>query len=234
MCLSLQSKVPDRSNTQVYGLQLTLGNQRKTHMQWQYSIMPSRSVQWQRPCENGDHQPGKSAETTVTTTCFFRNNGGQPTCVTFCTHMSGVCTPLTTVCYVIFNSWKERRKSTENLGWFCTFHLPLPFTYYFTHTHTELSQLMSACSIFHIAIQSTHQTVRSFGWLPLREQGVHSCNFLLLDAKNMNELQVKFVPPATILNAIFNKAVPLQAWTGPQDSRRFKAPRFLDIGTWRW
>jgi len=67
---------------------------------------------------------------------------------------------------------------------------------------------MSACSILHIAVQSIHQTIRSFAALPLREQGVHSCNLLLLllllDANNMNELQVKFVSQATILNAIFN------------------------------
>jgi hypothetical protein len=139
MCLSLQSEAPERSNTQVYGLRLSFGNPRKTRVQWQYSILSSRSVQWQRPCEIGDHQTVKPDGTTVTAACFFRNNGGQPTCVTFCTHTSGVCTQLTTVCYVNFNSWKERRKGTENLGSFYTFHLRLPFTFYCARarTHTQ-------------------------------------------------------------------------------------------------
>lgn len=43
--------------------------------------------------------------------------------------------------------------------------------------------------------------------LPLNEQ-VHSCLLLLrLDANNVNELQVKFVSPATTVNAIFNTLI---------------------------
>jgi hypothetical protein len=30
------------------------------------------------------------------------------------------------------------------------------------------------------------------------------------------------------------KAIPLQAWTGPEGSRRFRLPDFKTIGTWRW
>jgi len=30
------------------------------------------------------------------------------------------------------------------------------------------------------------------------------------------------------------KAVPLQAWTGPEGSRRWRLPDFKMIGTWRW
>ena len=30
------------------------------------------------------------------------------------------------------------------------------------------------------------------------------------------------------------KAIPLQAWTGPQGSRRLRLPDFKTIGTWRW
>jgi len=30
------------------------------------------------------------------------------------------------------------------------------------------------------------------------------------------------------------KAIPLQAWTGPEGSRRFRFPDFKTIGTWRW
>lgn len=69
---------------------------------------------------------------------------------------------------------------------------------------------MSACPVLHIAIQSIHQTVRSFVSLPLREQVVHSCNLLLLlllDANNTKKLQVMFVSPATIPNAIFNTLI---------------------------
>jgi len=30
------------------------------------------------------------------------------------------------------------------------------------------------------------------------------------------------------------KAIPLQAWTGPEDSRRMRLPDFKTIGTWKW
>jgi len=30
------------------------------------------------------------------------------------------------------------------------------------------------------------------------------------------------------------KAIPLQAWTGPEGVRRLKLPDFKTIGTWRW
>jgi hypothetical protein len=30
------------------------------------------------------------------------------------------------------------------------------------------------------------------------------------------------------------KAIPLQAWTGPEDSRRLKLPDFKIVGTWSW
>jgi len=31
-----------------------------------------------------------------------------------------------------------------------------------------------------------------------------------------------------------SKAVPLQAWTGPEGSRRLRFPYFKTIGIWRW
>jgi len=30
------------------------------------------------------------------------------------------------------------------------------------------------------------------------------------------------------------KAIPVKAWTGPEDSRRMKLPHFMAIGTWKW
>jgi len=30
------------------------------------------------------------------------------------------------------------------------------------------------------------------------------------------------------------KAIPLQAWTGPEVSRKLRLPHFKKIGTWRW
>jgi len=30
------------------------------------------------------------------------------------------------------------------------------------------------------------------------------------------------------------KAIPLQAWTGPQGSRRLGLPNFKTVGSWRW
>jgi len=28
--------------------------------------------------------------------------------------------------------------------------------------------------------------------------------------------------------------MPLQAWTGPEGSRRMRLPDFITVGTWRW
>ena len=32
----------------------------------------------------------------------------------------------------------------------------------------------------------------------------------------------------------YGKAIPLQAWTGPEGSRRLRLPDFNTVGTWRW
>jgi len=37
-----------------------------------------------------------------------------------------------------------------------------------------------------------------------------------------------------MFNKVNGKAVPLQAWTGPQGSRRLRPTDFLSIGTRRW
>ena len=40
-----------------------------------------------------------------------------------------------------------------------------------------------------------------------------------------------------ILESIWSvkgKAIPLQAWTGPEGSRRLRFPDFKTVGTWRW
>jgi hypothetical protein len=34
-----------------------------------------------------------------------------------------------------------------------------------------------------------------------------------------------------VLNRITNKTIPLQAWTGPEGSRRLRLPHFKTIGT---
>jgi homogentisate 1,2-dioxygenase len=36
------------------------------------------------------------------------------------------------------------------------------------------------------------------------------------------------------LHTITDNATPIQAWTGPYDSRRLRLPDFQTIGTWRW
>jgi hypothetical protein len=43
--------------------------------------------------------------------------------------------------------------------------------------------------------------------------------------------------PITVLNfssVFLGKEIPLQAWTGPEDSRRLRVPDFKTIGTLRW
>jgi hypothetical protein len=37
-----------------------------------------------------------------------------------------------------------------------------------------------------------------------------------------------------VINKGKGKAIPLQAWTGPEDSRRLRLPYFKGIGTLRW
>jgi hypothetical protein len=34
--------------------------------------------------------------------------------------------------------------------------------------------------------------------------------------------------------SVKGKAIPLQAWTGPEGSRRFRLPDFKTVGKWRW
>ena len=40
--------------------------------------------------------------------------------------------------------------------------------------------------------------------------------------------------PRLDTDIIKGKAIPLQAWTGPEGSRRLRPPDFKTIGTWRW
>jgi len=48
--------------------------------------------------------------------------------------------------------------------------------------------------------------------------------------------QFKQIPSDMLLiwDKAKGKAIPLQAWTGPQGSRRLRLPDFKTIGTWRW
>jgi hypothetical protein len=41
-------------------------------------------------------------------------------------------------------------------------------------------------------------------------------------------------PLFKLLLWIIGKAIPLQAWTGPEGSRSLRIPDFKTIGTWRW
>jgi len=36
------------------------------------------------------------------------------------------------------------------------------------------------------------------------------------------------------ISIIKGKPIPLQAWTGPEDSRKLRLPDFRTVGTWRW
>jgi len=54
----------------------------------------------------------------------------------------------------------------------------------------------------------------------------------------MNVIPVVSVRYGTIQQSVKGKgkgkAIPLQAWTDPEGSRRFRLPDFKTIGTWRW
>jgi len=51
--------------------------------------------------------------------------------------------------------------------------------------------------------------------------------------EEINEKDRKY-EATSILCKKKGKAIPLQAWTGPEGSRRFRLPDFKKIGTWRW
>jgi len=38
----------------------------------------------------------------------------------------------------------------------------------------------------------------------------------------------------TSLKNVKGKAIPVQAWTGPEGSRRLRIPDFKTVSTWRW
>ena len=64
----------------------------------------------------------------------------------------------------------------------------------------------------------------------LRIIQLHANSFAKLQwARKMGQLE-----KPTIAKPTHKKPVPLQAWTGPQDSRRLRPPDFLTIGTWSW
>jgi hypothetical protein len=44
----------------------------------------------------------------------------------------------------------------------------------------------------------------------------------------------KFSPFTTTVQQVKGKAIPIQALTGPEGSRRFRLPDYKTIGTWRW
>jgi hypothetical protein len=46
-------------------------------------------------------------------------------------------------------------------------------------------------------------------------------------------LGLKYVLGTISLIKVEDKAIPLQAWTGPEGSRKLKLPDFKIIGTWR-
>jgi len=44
-----------------------------------------------------------------------------------------------------------------------------------------------------------------------------------------------FVPSVIVYNSYSkSKAIPLQAWRGPEGSRMLRLPDFMTIGTYRW
>jgi hypothetical protein len=42
------------------------------------------------------------------------------------------------------------------------------------------------------------------------------------------------IPLIVTARYVEGKATPLQAWTGPEGSRRLRLPDFKTVGTWMW
>jgi hypothetical protein len=57
---------------------------------------------------------------------------------------------------------------------------------------------------------------------------------LLLPQNRQNLRNILNIVPLTIFTYVKGKAIPLQACTGPEGSRRLRLPDFKTIGTWRW
>jgi len=66
------------------------------------------------------------------------------------------------------------------------------------------------------------ESVSSTGDVQQHHVGVICTRFYLNLSRNMDSKRQKV------------KAIPLQAWTGPEDSRRLRLPDFKTIGTLRW
>jgi hypothetical protein len=107
LLITLVKTVPERSNKQIRGLQLSFGNPRKTRMQWKYSILASSSVQ-RRPCEIGEQQTEKSDVTRVSAETMVKSLHAS-----HFVHTCLGCTPLTSACYVNFNSWMKKGKTLK-------------------------------------------------------------------------------------------------------------------------
>jgi len=58
----------------------------------------------------------------------------------------------------------------------------------------------------------------------------------LFQLQNLNKVDINYFPPILYYCSVKGKgkAIPLQVWTDPEDSRRLRLPDFKTIGTWRW
>jgi len=57
---------------------------------------------------------------------------------------------------------------------------------------------------------------------------------LFLDCLTVKTKELWSFKKSGIIYPTKGKAIPLQAWTGPEGSRRLRLPDFKTVGTWRW
>jgi len=139
--------------------------------------------------------------------------------------------------------WKQRSEDLTTSILLMQWHSPyLTCLYVFQFNLDILMTFVYAktvrCCIVHetnIQLALTIWTIKFTGYTNQRKQARSTLHILncgkLWTAYDQHEIQHT---EWRVNKKGKGKAIPLQAWTGPEGSRRLRLPDFKTIGTWRW
>jgi len=98
------------------------------------------------------------------------------------------------------------------------------------YTLSRLKQHFIIFSSLHVSVEIDHH--QAFSTKPKKK--IVICEI----SETLHNMYVVFVENAwwwsLSIETYIGKAIPLQAWTGPEGFRRLSLPDFKTIGTWRW
>jgi hypothetical protein len=120
-----------------------------------------------------------------------------------------------------------------------TFHLPYTFKEKVLSTnpyyrHIYICRCSSQPANFCL-INIGHQCDRCYWTLLVKPwRGCHWIRIQIWGGVQRGLDLLKCACATTLTYKGKGKAIPLQAWTGPEGSRRLRLPDFKTIGTWRW